>query len=180
MDIQVPENTAIELFVDGIPYSEESYVRFPEKYGATEYGAKYVRETRIPVKDIKAFAMEHRTELDSMAFICGDRADKYTLEKQLRDSLSDAYITSSVPHMVEIGHKNAGKGNTLLYLMRLLGICPDEAMAFGDADNDCSMLEAVKYGVAVGNATEACKKSAAFVTASNEEDGVAKAVRQFL
>lgn len=58
MDIQVPENTAIELFVDGIPYSEESYVRFPEKYGATEYGAKYVRETRIPVKDIKAFAME--------------------------------------------------------------------------------------------------------------------------
>lgn len=48
LDIQVPENTAIELFVDGIPYSEESYVRFPEKYGATEYGAKYVRETRIP------------------------------------------------------------------------------------------------------------------------------------
>ena len=46
-------------------------MRFPEKYGATEYGAKYVRETRIPVKDIKAFAMEHRTELDSMAFICG-------------------------------------------------------------------------------------------------------------
>ena len=180
LDIQVPENTAIELFVDGIPYSEESYVRFPEKYGATEYGAKYVRETRIPVKDIKAFAMEHRTELDSMAFICGDRAGKCTLEKQLRDSLSDAYITSSVPHMVEIGHKNAGKGNTLLYLMRLLGISPDEAIAFGDADNDCSMLEAVKYGVAVGNATEACKKAAAFVTASNEEDGVAKAVRQFL
>ena len=78
------------------------------------------------------------------------------MEKQLRDSLSDAYITSSVPHMVEIGHKNAGKGNTLLYLMRLLGISPDEAIAFGDADNDCSMLEAVKYGVAVGNATEAC------------------------
>ena len=50
--------------------------------------------------------------------------------------------------MVEIGHKNAGKGNTLLYLMRLLGISPDEAIAFGDADNDCSMLEAVKYGVA--------------------------------
>lgn len=44
LDIQVPENTAIELFVDGIPYSEESYVRFPEKYGATEYGAKYVRK----------------------------------------------------------------------------------------------------------------------------------------
>ena len=47
-------------------------------------------------------------------------------------------------------------------------------MAFGDADNDCSMLEAVKYGVAVGNATEACKKAAAFVTASNEEDAVSK------
>ena len=79
-------------------------------------------------------------------------------EKTVKRLAFDAYITSSVPHIGgELEHKNAGKGNTLLYLMRLLRICPDEAMAFGDADNDCSMLEAVKYGVAVGNATEACK-----------------------
>lgn len=180
LDIERPEETALEIFIDGIPYSEEDYVKFPEKYGATGYGVRYVKETRIPVNNIKDFAIKHRMELDSMAFICGNRAVKSSLEKQLRELLSDAYVTSSVSHLVEIGHKNAGKGNTLLYLMGLLGISQEEAMAFGDADNDCSMLEAVKYGVAVENATEACKKSAAFVTASNEEDGVAKAVRQFL
>ena len=49
-------------------------------------------------------------------------------------------------------------------------------MAFGDADNDSSMLEAVKYGIAMGNATENCNKSAACVTGTNEEDGVAEAI----
>ena len=42
------------------------------------------------------------------------------------------------------------------------------------------MLEAVKYGIAVGNATENCKKSAAFVTESNQKDGVAKAILSLL
>ena len=45
---------------------------------------------------------------------------------------------------MEIGHKDAGKGKTLLWLLNELGISPEEAMAFGDADNDISMLTARK------------------------------------
>lgn len=56
----------------------------------------------------------------------------------------------------------------------------EEAMAFGDADNDSSMLEVVKYGFAMGNATENCQKAAAYVTGTNEEDGVAEAILSFL
>ena len=47
-------------------------------------------------------------------------------------------------------------------------------MAFGDADNDISMLTAVKYGIAMANGTENCKKAACFVTDTNENDGVVK------
>ena len=57
-----------------------------------------------------------------------------------------------------------GKAKLYLWLLDNFGISPEEAMAFGDADNDSSMLEAVKYGIAMGNATENCKKSAACVT----------------
>lgn len=63
---------------------------------------------------------------------------------------------------MEIGHKDAGKGKTLLWLLNELGISPEEAMAFGDADNDISMLTAVKYGIAMANGTENCKKSCLF------------------
>lgn len=93
-----------------------------------------------------------------------------------RKEIPDIYVTSSVSNLLEMGHKDAGKGKTLLWLLDKLGISPEEAMAFGDADNDSSMLEAVKYGIAMGNATENCKKSAACVTGTNEEDGVAEAI----
>ena len=40
------------------------------------------------------------------------------------------------------------------------GIPADEAMAFGDAGNDISMLTAVRYGFAMANATDECKAAA--------------------
>ena len=53
-------------------------------------------------------------------------------------------------------------------------------MAFGDADNDISMLTSVKYGMAMGNGTENCRKAAPYVTDTNEKDGVAKGILRFL
>ena len=179
LKMERPANVVMEIFIKGIPYSEEAYVLEPEKYGATQYGARYIKETRIPIKNIEEFAQEHQEELDSMAFVCGDTEVKKDLWKKLEQEIPDIYVTSSVGHLLEIGHKNAGKGNTLLYLMEKLGVTPEEAMAFGDADNDSSMLKAVKYGIAMDNGTKACKAAAAFITASNEDDGVAKAIYRF-
>ena len=82
--------------------------------------------------------------------------------------------------MLEIGNQDAGKGKTLLHLLALLDISPQETAAFGDADNDSDMLAAVKYGVAMANGTELCKRSAAIHTCSNNEDGVAKAIIRLL
>lgn len=173
------EKMVMEVVIDGIPYAEEDYVRDPLPYLATEYGAKYIKATRKPVKNILQFASEHAGELDSISFVCSHE-DRNRLYASLEDEIPDIYVTSSVSNLLEIGHKDAGKGKTLLWLLNRLGILPEEAMAFGDADNDSSMLEAVKYGFAMGNATENCKKSAAYVTETNEEDGVANAVLRFL
>lgn len=179
LKMERPDDIVMEIFIRGIPYSEEAYVLDPEKYGATQYGARYVKETRIPIKNIEKFAWEHQEELDSLAFICRDMKVKKAFAKRLEQEIPNIYVTSSVGHLLEIGHKNAGKGNTLLYLMEQLGVKPEEAMAFGNADNDSSMLKAVKYGIAVANGTSECKDAAAFVTDSNEEDGVAKAIYRF-
>lgn len=178
--VKKPENTVLEVFIDGVPYSEEAYVKNPMEYGATEYGARYVQQTRIPVKDMNTFVLKHRAELDSMAFVCSDREGREEFRRNLNREVPDIYVTSSVPHLLEIGHKNAGKGNTLLYLLEYLGISREEAAAFGDADNDSSMLAAVKYGIAMGNGTAACIQSAAYVTGTNQEDGVARAVFRLL
>ncbi|WP_296056505.1 Cof-type HAD-IIB family hydrolase [uncultured Blautia sp.] len=169
------EKMVMEVVVDGVPYAEEAYVRDPIRYLATEYGARYIKATRTPVKDIIEFAAQHAKELDSISFVCSHE-DRNRLYTSLEKEIPDIYVTSSVSNLLEMGHKDAGKGKTLLWLLDKLGISPEEAMAFGDADNDSSMLEAVKYGIAMGNATENCKKSAACVTGTNEEDGVAEAI----
>ena len=64
------EKIVMEAVIDGIPYAEEEYVKDPIRYLATEYGAKYIRATRRPVKDILQFAAEHKAELDSISFVC--------------------------------------------------------------------------------------------------------------
>lgn len=61
------EKMVMEVVVDGVPYAEEAYVRDPIRYLATEYGARYIKATRTPVKDIIEFAAQHAKELDSIS-----------------------------------------------------------------------------------------------------------------
>lgn len=55
----------------------------------------------------------------------------------------------------------------------------DETMAFGDGGNDIPMLRHVGTGVAMGNADEAVKAEADYVTTSVDEEGIARALRHF-
>lgn len=60
-----------------------------------------------------------------------------------------------------------------------LGINPAHTMAFGDGLNDIEMLQYVGIGVAMGNAWEALKAVADYVTATLEDDGIEQALRHF-
>ncbi|MCC8044523.1 MAG: HAD hydrolase family protein [Clostridiales bacterium] len=170
----------IEGFIDGVPYSEASYLENPAKYGATGFGIGYVKRTRTPVRDIRSFLREHKSELDSLSVVSADYSLLAHCKEVMEKTVPFIQTTSSVPHLLEIVHARSGKGNTLSYLLDALGIAPEEAAAFGDAYNDLDMIRLVKYGIAVGNAVEACKSAAYLVTASNEEDGVARALRQII
>ena len=53
-------------------------------------------------------------------------------------------------------------------------------IAIGDAANDISMIEYAGLGVAMANASEDVKKVADLITVSNEEDGVAKVIEEYI
>lgn len=74
---------------------------------------------------------------------------------------------------------SGGKEEGIRRFMQLHGLQQDEVMAFGDADNDRGMLEFAGVGVAMGNADEAVKQTADYVTADIDADGVAAALRHF-
>lgn len=81
---------------------------------------------------------------------------------------------------LEINAEAATKGNALLWLADHLGIAREETMAFGDGENDISMLKAAGIGIAMGNASDQVKAAADEVTLTNEQAGVAAAIRTWI
>lgn len=72
------------------------------------------------------------------------------------------------------------KATALSRLAEILNIKPSEIMATGDANNDIEMLQFAGLGIAMGNASDYVKSLADDVTASNEEDGVARAIEKYI
>lgn len=80
---------------------------------------------------------------------------------------------------IDIYPHNLKKGEGIDIVLKALNISKNNAMAFGDDISDISMFEHVKYGIAMGNAKEDCKKKAYFVTKSISRNGVTYALKHF-
>lgn len=103
------------------------------------------------------------------------------LNRELQDKFGPTlYITKSKPNYLEFMHPEATKQHGLKVLAERYGIKREEIMAFGDSYNDIDMLEFAGMGVAMGNAPDKIKEKADYVTAGNNEDGVARVVREFV
>ena len=83
------------------------------------------------------------------------------------------------PKGMDVVPKGGGKGVGVRATMERHGLVRDEVMAFGDGENDMSMMAEARITVAMGNATEPVKAMASYVTASAEEGGVSRALRHF-
>ena len=89
-----------------------------------------------------------------------------------------SYATSN-PRYLEFFDHRVSKAAAMEQLGRHLGIDREEMIAIGDGWNDLSMLTYAGLGVAMGNAPEEIKARCGYVTASNEEDGVAQVIERF-
>ncbi|NLI92161.1 MAG: HAD family phosphatase [Peptococcaceae bacterium] len=97
-----------------------------------------------------------------------------------RTYLGRLHFTTSKSHFLDMIHPEVNKGNALKALAKQWDIPREEVMAIGDSINDREMIEYAGIGVAVENAHPEIKKIADFITASNKEDGVAKAIEKFV
>lgn len=100
-------------------------------------------------------------------------------EQALKERLPGCKITRWNKNGVDVVAKTGGKVAGIQKYLEKYGSNPEETMAFGDGENDMEMLKFVNIGVAMGNASEVVKKSADYVTAHIDEDGVEKALKYF-
>ncbi len=90
------------------------------------------------------------------------------------------HVVQTAPFYLEVIPAAIHKGQGVLDTCKALGISPENSIAFGDAQNDIPMLRAAGIGIAMGNATEETKAAADYTTLSNNDDGIAAALEQFL
>lgn len=83
------------------------------------------------------------------------------------------------PKGIDVVPRDGGKGAGIRAAMERYGLGREEIMAFGDGENDLSMIELAGTGVAMGNGEMCVKDAADYVTASVFEDGVSQALRHF-
>ena len=80
---------------------------------------------------------------------------------------------------VDIVCKGMNKSVGIREYLEANGIAREEAMAFGDGENDVEMLRFAGIGVAMGNGAAAAKEAADYVTGDIDENGIADALHHF-
>ena len=107
-----------------------------------------------------------KTEIaDALRSVCKDRAQFYLTD---HDSL------------IQITALESNKASAIRRVAVRLGLREDEIAVFGDDYNDLEMIRAFPESVAMGNACPELKAAAKYVTLSNDDDGIAHALKQLL
>lgn len=86
----------------------------------------------------------------------------------------------SQPFYLDVTHPNANKGEVVVMASEFAGIPTQEIATVGDMPNDITMFKKSGVSIAMGNASPEVRKAATYVTASNEEEGFARAVEDFI
>ncbi|MFE2603513.1 Cof-type HAD-IIB family hydrolase [Streptomyces mirabilis] len=86
----------------------------------------------------------------------------------------------SQPYYLDVTHPQANKGGVVKYWSAKLQISPEQIATIGDMPNDVLMFAHSGLSIAMGNAGHEVQRAARRVTTSNEEEGFANAVEQFI
>ena len=121
------------------------------------------------------------TEPQHKCLVTGAPRRLWHLEKRLRKQFeADFSICRSESFLLEIMPKGIDKAEALRELMERVGGKTEELLCCGDGYNDLNMMRLAGVSCAPSNAKKPVKQAATFVTKSNDRDGVAHAVVQFI
>jgi hydroxymethylpyrimidine pyrophosphatase-like HAD family hydrolase len=140
----------------------------------------YADFQHLPVEevgDLAAWISEAPTKLVAVA----DPEDVPALRAAVAERFADrVYLTTSLPHLLEIGNPAASKGSGLAFVAAYLGISLARIVSFGDGENDVELIAAAGYGIAVEDANPLLLEAADWVCPSAEVEGVAVVIESYL
>ncbi|MDB5678401.1 Cof-type HAD-IIB family hydrolase [Sphingomonas bacterium] len=118
---------------------------------------------------------------DKVTFVSDERALLKALADRAVAAFGDrATIGQSQTYYLDVTDTAANKGDGVAALAQMLGIDLADVVVLGDMDNDVAMFDRAGLSVAMGQAPDAVKAKADWVSSTNQEDGVAHAIDAFI
>lgn len=196
-----PENI---LFTNNIPYeigssiykTAREYPTFIELYhgldaydsyqgcdnlkicGKMEAYRKQLWETNVHMKEeeLDRFVLDERHLLSKFHIVCITLEEKYELMDRLAQ-IPGVYPISTESNNIEIADAHWSKKDALVWLCEKTGFAKEDVVMIGDSANDYESICWAGTGIAVANAAPKVLESADYITGTNEEHGVAQALR---
>lgn len=172
-----------EIYFNGDCYmNHESYSMFDAEHVPPHIHA-LLKDFIKPVSDLKTLIDGQGIEKLNILSLSGE--ERIELEEKINRTCNVAFA-SSFPIVkgangnLEMTDINATKGFAVKGLADALNIGKENIMCFGDGENDCSMLSFADYSFAMANGNEIAKSTAKFVTDTNDNYGVANAIKKYV
>ncbi|WP_040209573.1 Cof-type HAD-IIB family hydrolase [Neobacillus jeddahensis] len=121
----------------------------------------------------------HNLDWLKFGFNIEDDTTRAIILKKLEEK-GEFELSNSTLKNIEVNAAGINKANGLGFVCNKLGIAMKNVMAVGDSRNDLMMIKEAGIGVAMGNAQDSVKEAADWVTATNQEDGVALAITKWV
>jgi Cof subfamily protein (haloacid dehalogenase superfamily) len=180
LSVQVAKQVAqilLEHNLDVWLYTDRDwFIRDPQAYRV----AREQTTVKFPPTVIKTFegTIEHVAKIVgvSQQHDVVARCERY-VQETLGAEVSAA---RSQPFYLDITHPKANKGEVVHLASSFFKVSPRQIATIGDMANDISMFRNSGVSIAMGNASREVQEAATFVTASNEAEGFAKAVTDFI
>jgi Cof subfamily protein (haloacid dehalogenase superfamily) len=130
------------------------------------------------VQDIDEF-LNSNIKIGKFVAFYNDEETTKKVKKKL-ESIKGLVIASTFSKNIEINNKEAQKGLILAKVAEKMWIKREEVMVLGDSFNDYSMFTEFTESYAMGNAISEIKETAKYITDTNDNNGVAKAIYKAL
>ena len=186
----ISKKTALALIAEGRKHLSLTYGSFGIQGATDNKGLVWESETAKPYIqeykekwDLPLANLDELIEWNdgivkvSMNFLYDSECDEFF------DQLSrwpDLTLSSAAAKNIEFMSAGTCKGEALKFISQYTGIPMERIMAIGDNLNDMEMIQWAGFGVAMGNAIPELKEKADWITAVNDEDGLALAIEKML
>ncbi len=155
--------------------NNELYVSAVNDHSRTYEGI--AKTPAILIEDEKALAQKGITKILWFDTVDNTNAHMEMLGGKLNDTIN---FCTSRAYFLEFFNGQVSKAEAMDFIGSKYDIKQEEMMAVGDQLNDLSMIEYAGLGVAMGNAHEGVKDIADVITLSNNEDGIARVVEDYI